>query len=248
MIRTRLAMVALLAMAVVSMSWARGAEAQRGNTESCLGGTLEQIQDGSDLIVKVDCAVGAGTYKFKNVHILAGGILRFADATIDFWAANILVENGGSLLAGVEKSGAITPVGTSNPKNVLTFHIYGATQPSGGSGIKCLSTPVESCGAPGAIFFSNMQNDHHTTVPPAQAKKIKDLTLTPEQRASYKGTQEDYFYAYHPLFHDEGDGQAYFGYKVLGVGYGGTLQLFGKKGAVYSGVPADAACAPTSAS
>ena len=41
----------------------------------------------------------------------------------------------------------------------------------------------------------------------------------------------DYFYAYTPLPYDDGgDRKGYFGYKVLGVSYGGTLQLTGRKG------------------
>ena len=49
----------------------------------------------------------------------------------------------------------------------------------------------------------------------------------------YVGVKDDYFYPYHPLPHDDADMQGYFGYKVLAVSYGGTLQLFGKKGATY---------------
>ena len=80
---------------------------------------MRPIQDGSDLIVNVDCKVAAGTYKFGNVNIIAGGVLRFADATIDFWAANILVENGGSLIAGSPTA----PIGTQG--GVVTIHLYG---------------------------------------------------------------------------------------------------------------------------
>jgi hypothetical protein len=48
----------------------------------------------------------------------------------------------------------------------------------------------------------------------------------------------DYFYPYTPLPFDNGidaitKAPGYFGYKVLAVSFGGTLQLFGKKGAVY---------------
>ena len=42
----------------------------------------------------------------------------------------------------------------------------------------------------------------------------------------------DYFYQYQPLEYDDGGTiKGFFGYKVLAVGFGGTLQLFGKKGA-----------------
>ena len=36
-----------------------------------------------------------------------------------------------------------------------------------------------------------------------------------------------------PLNFDDGDPNAFFGYKVLGVSFGGTLQLLGAKGATY---------------
>jgi hypothetical protein len=49
-------------------------------------------------------------------------------------------------------------------------------------------------------------------------------------------TSPDYFYQYSALPTDNGkvgDQTGYFGYKVLAVSYGGTLNLFGEKGAVY---------------
>jgi hypothetical protein len=49
------------------------------------------------------------------------------------------------------------------------------------------------------------------------------------------GNVNDCFYAYMPLDYDGGGTTpGYFGYKVLALSYGGTLQLFGKKGATYS--------------
>jgi hypothetical protein len=53
------------------------------------------------------------------------------------------------------------------------------------------------------------------------------------------GAPDDYFYPYHPLPYDDGGAvPGFFGYKVLAVSYGGTLQLFGKKGATYGTVDA----------
>jgi hypothetical protein len=221
------------------------ARAQRGGTQSCLGGTLAQTQDGSDdLIVKgtvkdgvlvpLDCQVGAGIYKFRDVRILDRGILRFTDAKIEFWAANILVENGGSLIAGSDK----TPIGTQDLANVVTIKLYGADQtcqdakcqsPKPGTGIKCLSDSEGRCGVPKTVWESNtIGGDSHNLVDPTKARKISDLGV------DYIGVKDDYFYPYHSLPRDDADMQAYFGYKVLGVSYGGTLQLFGKKGATYA--------------
>jgi G8 domain len=188
------------------------AEAQKRGVESCQGGTLPPTQDGSDLIVNVDCQVGAGNYKFGNVNIIAGGTLSFADATIDFWAANILVENGGSLIAGSPSA----PIGTQG--GVVTIHLYGKDlgpgtgKGDGGQGIVCVTDP--RCGIPESIWNSNGSS-----------------------KVSLPGGVSDYFYQYEPLEYDDGGTiKGFFGYKVLAVGFGGTLQLFGKKGATYASV------------
>src|SRR2546427_1749662 len=99
---------------------AQAGRAEAKDAHSCSRGEtgkLRPTQDGGDLTIQgKDCLVQAGTYKFGNVYILEGGTLRFADANIDFWAANIVVESGGSLLAGVSKDNTgketITPIGT----------------------------------------------------------------------------------------------------------------------------------------
>ena len=52
------------------------------------------------------------------------------------------------------------------------------------------------------------------------------------------GGVSDYFYSYMPLDYDGGgDSPGYFGYKVLALSYGGTLQIYGLKGATYSPLP-----------
>jgi hypothetical protein len=201
------------------------AEARRG--EPCVGGTLAQDQDGDDLLIEIDCTVAAGTYKFGNVNVINGGVLRFTDATTDFWAANILVESGGRLIAG--SPGA--PIGTNG---VLTIHLYGPDQTGQspekrGKGITCVSDP-ERCGVPQDIWESNVTPGTHDLVAPERARKISALP----SGAAYLGVKDDYFYPYHPLFLDDGDPRGYFGYKVLALSYGGTLQLFGKKGATYT--------------
>ncbi len=183
-------------------------------------------QDGADLDIKgVDCLVGAGTFKLGNVHIRDGGTLTFADANIDFWAKNILVEKGGSLLAGVDKNGTVNPIANG----VITIHLYGAdlvgTDPDKrNNGITCLTD--ERCGVPQDIWESNLDSSHKP-VDPSGARKVSALASA----SAYLGVKDDYFYPYHPLTFDD----SYFGSKVLGVAYGGTLRLFGKKGACVTG-------------
>ena len=199
--------VALVLMAAWLTAQAGRAEAK--DPHNCTHGEKNKLrpsQDGGDLTIQgLDCLVQAGTYKFGNVNILEGGTLRFADANIDFWAANIVVEKGGRLLAGVDQTGKITPIANG----VVTIHLYGndqtcadaaCTSPKAGTGVKCVTD--KQCGVPDAVWSNG-------------------------------SAQGDTFYMYHPLPRDDADPLGYFGYKVLAVSYGGTLQLFGKKGATY---------------
>ena len=88
------------------------------------GNTLQQpAVPGVDLIINKACTVNVGTYKFGNVNIVKGGTLKFTDAVIDFWAASILVENGGTLTAGALPD---PPIGTNNGR--LTIHLWGKDQ------------------------------------------------------------------------------------------------------------------------
>ncbi len=73
--------------------------------ESCNGGILPPGSVDTDLQIDgvscvVDGKVDTGTYVYRNVNIWGGGSLNFADTKIDFHAHSILVENGGSLIAG----------------------------------------------------------------------------------------------------------------------------------------------------
>jgi hypothetical protein len=161
--------------------------------------------------------VCAGTYHYGNVNVYGGGSLTFHDAPIDFWAASILIENLGAVIAG----SPARPIGTA-PGGRVTFHLYGQDQGAapfgtavgqGGQGITCKS-PGGLCGVPPSIW----QSDHTAKV-------------------ALPGGVTDFFYAYDPLPYDDGGTvKGYFGYKVLAVSYGGTLQLFGKKGATYGTV------------
>ena len=98
---------------------------------------------------------------------------------------------------------------------MITFHLYGEDQGAypfgtnkgtGGKGIACKTDA--RCGVPGEIWTSNGSTKYDR-----------------------EGVVHDYFYAYEPLPYDDGDPNGFFGYKVLAVSYGGTLQLFGRKGA-----------------
>ncbi len=174
---------------------------------------------GEDLEVTGACLVKASStaYQYGNVNIYGGGKLIFEDGTTTFWASSILVEKDGSLLAGVDEHGNVKPIGTT-PGAVLTIYLYGAPQSpgtdsgknDGGKGITCKSNNGSidpPCGIPADVWKSDGGS-----------------------KFDLPGGVNDYFYKYHPLTYDDGDPNAFFGYKVLAVSYGGTLKLFGKKG------------------
>lgn len=209
---------------------------------TCAGGALPtpSMPNPPDLIVSGACEVTGGpggkgnatTYYYGNINIISGGSLKFDDAQIDFWASSIIVENKGSLIAGTTDA----PIGTTGkgPNNttnaVVTINLWGAQQfatptaaPTNGMmmpeavGVLCQS-PKEGtapCGIPASIWSSN-----------GDAPVTMDNGVT------------DYFYDYQPLMFDGGSGTGekgkahfgYFGYKTIGVSYGGTVQLFGQKG------------------
>ena len=180
---------------------------------------------GEDLEVTGPCTVNEGqTYHYRDVNIYNGGSLTFGDPApgkgIHFWARSILVEKDSSLEAGkpglpIGTNCQATKSGEQNCRGLVTFHLYGEDTSNvpfnhpagtGGSGITC-KTDVH-CGVPDTIW---------KTDPTGPSKLPGEVT--------------DYFYAYQPLPYDDGDPYGYFGYKVLAVSYGGTLKLFGKKGA-----------------
>src|SRR5262249_8906753 len=112
----------------------------------------------------------------------------------------------GSLIAGTRNN----PIGTTGlgpyktHSHVLTITLYGPDPGKGGKGATCRST---NCGVPAGAF--------------------DNVVALPGMPAGYT----DKLIKYDPLFADDGDPNAYFGNKVLGVSYGGTLMLFGAKGA-----------------
>ena len=73
----------------------------------------------------------AGTYVYGNINIIGpNGSLEFRDpaakgSQVNFWAKNIIVENGGTLKAGT----ATAPYGSRG--GVLTIYLYGADQTKG---------------------------------------------------------------------------------------------------------------------
>ena len=180
------------------------------------------------------CTVSSpGNYFYGNVNIVAGGSLIFKEPTgtgtlVNFWASNIIVEAGGSLIAGSEN----TPYGSR--RGVLDIYIYGPNQSTG--------NPATSPGQ-GALCYGQLSG---TTGPCGIPLSLWTDNGTSLQTMPGAGAISDYFYQYGPNYGDSkctdgttwANGQCgtsagqvgYFGYKVLAVSYNGTLKLFGYKG------------------
>ncbi len=188
-----------------------------------------------DLIVIGDCHVKSlpsPNYYFGNVNIVVTstgkvGRLIFDEPEVggtNFWAKSILVQNGASLLAGTDGT-TVTPI-----VNTVTIHLWGAdqlqakTNPAPNKGIHCVkvndSDPLhpkvdsdEFCGVDPTVWSQNKHDGSACTASTMPDKKTSDC-----------------FYSYMPIEYDTGDPFGYFGSKVLAVSYGGTLQLFGRRG------------------
>ena len=180
---------------------------------TCNGGDLPQ-GNGEALRVVGACSVQASAtpYKFGDVNIYGSGAsLTFVDPG-DKSTTDFWAS---SIL--VESKASLNAGSSASPYGghgaVLTIHLWGADQGTNGSGIVCQTDPI--CGIPQTIW------DHNGST-------LEDLP----------GGVQDYFYQYKPLTYDGSNPQAYFGYKVLGVSYNGTLALHGAKGSVQDPQPA----------
>jgi hypothetical protein len=193
--------------------------------------TLPAGDANTNLQVTGPCQVKAGTYTFRSVNIFGKSAQNKASLTftddpmgIDFFAESIVVENHGSLIAG----SAGMPIGSTCDNagkcGTVTIHLWGTATDSG---VTCRSDTKGQCGIPDGVWMSNLKAVTNPTINPASCTPTMVLP----------GDVNDCFYAYRAL--DESDEaaqrKAYFGHKVLALSYGGTLQLFGTKGATYAG-------------
>jgi hypothetical protein len=219
---------AFLALTVLS-PWAAAA------TDMCTGGILDGGNKGTppDLVItNMTCTVDGthGPYYFHNVYVFGSGnqtgTLMFNDATMDFYAENILVQNNGALLA--------TGIGAGNDGHVLTIHLYGAQSDPG---VTCKQivdgnlTDDPTCGVPLVVWNSNLglvMKDMQHRYPKTCLTVSQIIPGDPDLRLP--GGVDDCFYKY-DVFDTNDVSGAYFGHKVLALSYGGTINLSGYKGA-----------------
>lgn len=193
--------------------------AQEVENDFCDKGTLDRGDGTKDLLITAPCNVGAGEYKYRNVNIIANGVLNFMDEgpETNFWAKNILVENGGTLKAG--ESNAAGAFGANG--GTLTIYLYGSKTDAG---IACRSPQRTSgipCGVDSTIWTSNTKD----TINPTSCAK----NTMPDG-------ESECFYNYIDPTMPSAD---FFGSKVLAVSYGGTLNMYGSKGATYTDLPSN---------
>ncbi len=191
----------------------------------CAGGILDQGaalgQPGPDLVINGTNCSADGTnapYNFHNVYILGNGAtpgtLVFGNATMHFYAANILVQNGGVLQA--------TGIGAGG--QVVTIHLYGGNDDPN---VVCQQVQGDTvsddptCGVPAAVWGSNLMDMQY----PTSCTKTSELNPP----TTLPGNVDDCFYQYTKI--DGNNNNAYFGHKVLALSYGGTINLSGYKGA-----------------
>ncbi len=200
-----------------------------------------------NLLVKGTCTVVPGKkYFYGNVNIVNGGELLFEEngaTPINFWTSSIIIENGGAMVAGTPQQ----PFGTNGGQ--LTIYIYGAASPSAidangnpvpvarqGQGTLCRSPiaagTVAPCGIPQRVWNNNGV---------AQMAGCVGSTSTAFCLPGLPVAVKDFFYQYGPVYGDakpvasgpDKGKVGYFGYKVLAVSFGGSLTLYGYKGASY---------------
>ena len=187
------------------------AQPETGATSTCTGGDIGHLSNQGDpmsLIITGSCVVeSSGDYFYNYINILDGGTLEFKDANINFWANSILVENGGSLIAGTQSD----PIG---PDNTLTIYLYGSNTDNH---ITCQTDSM--CGIPSTIWTSNTK----TTINPTSCNKN-----------SMPDGESECFYDYIDPMNPSDN---YFGKKVLAVSYGGIIEMYGSKGASSGNLP-----------
>ncbi len=214
----------------------------------CTGGDVpSQVVDAGasgavqpDLLIEGVCIVHAKTqYFYHDVNVIAlpdpnfpgkflPSELLFADeaaGNTDFWADTIIVENHGTMEAGTPAK----PFGKAG--NVLTIHLYGADQGGTFNGKQDQGT---ICATPQPVLHNPPQpGDTPPCGIPATYWGDNGKTFWNGANA-LPGNVADYFYDYSPL---HGDGAAdsegrvgYFGYKSIGLSFGGVLELHGYKG------------------
>ncbi|HKC24751.1 MAG TPA: G8 domain-containing protein, partial [Thermoanaerobaculia bacterium] len=167
-------------------------------------GELHPGGNGEDLEVKGKCTVRtSGTYTYGNVNVYGKSASLIFEEPKDTEKKDRRIDFWAKAIL-VENDGSLEAGTTSHPFGASdgVLTIHLYGKPTD-EGIAC-KTPGGTCGVPDVQWTSN-----------------------PTSKVGLPGDVNDYFYKYEPLPY----GSGFFGNKVLAVSYGGSLRLYGKKGA-----------------
>lgn len=203
----------------------------RASAQSCpdyVPEDCEEISQTSNLPRRIDrCYVvksgGATPYVHEWLNVVDGGALYFVEDpqnAIDFQAQAMLVEKGGVVQAGSPDC----PFGVDG--GTLQIGLYGedptdqGTKSPAGSGIECLTNP--DADSPFRCFPSGRDYTQSYYCTESDSDDPCSSTTPP---ADEPGNSQ--LHGYGRLNFDTNS----FGYKTIAVAYGGSLGLFGAKGA-----------------
>ena len=207
---------------------------------SCKGTLPAQRGETVNLSVDTCVSVPSGTspYVFKHVNIISGGELRFIDdgGVIDFRASSILIEQGGTLRAGSAASGSA--FGAQGGQ--LNIGLWGDDPTHEGAQVPPAGQEGIACSGAGGTCYPATVKGKACTKKAWIADPTSPCTTDAPQTGANAGSLNN------SLFEDPkvaGPGQydnlpydsAPFGFKVLAVSYGGSLELHGFKGAGAAG-------------
>lgn len=178
-------------------------------------------------VVISDCrTVPPGTYTYGFLNVVEGGTLYFVDQAggTNLYARSILVQQGGSVRAGAW----CRPFGSGGGK--LTIGLWGddpskqATVSAPQEGIAC----KDKAGRPAPCYPAGREGKYCT------GSSVSDPCDGGPGASGANALFEGYdrpFGKQAPSLKSHFDGND-FGFKVFAVSYGGSVELFGKKGAV----------------
>src|SRR5262245_4611562 len=104
-LNSKAALVAALTAAAVLGGFAPSESRPFVPDSKCENETLASVtshpsfKPGDDILVQGECTVSAGPYEVGTITI-ANGVLRFEDTTIALRTKGIVIDHGGSLIAG----------------------------------------------------------------------------------------------------------------------------------------------------
>jgi hypothetical protein len=189
-----------------------------------------------DLTIDQCYTVSSGSYTYHYVNVVDGGQLVFIDdgGLIDFRVSSLLVEQGGSVQAGALDC----PFGAAGGK--LEIGLWGTDPTYQGTVQNPMPAAIACVGGttPGQCFAPSLSaTPHYCVQPTPPATPAATWSPSDPCNVTVPGSDESafgnaMFEGYDALNYDYSSNGIpnYFGYKVFGVSYGGSLQLFGRKG------------------